>query len=74
MKTFNYTLRQKNEFKFQIKDGRKVLDDINKFSDGWGCMCRHFDTVEQAVEAWIASREEFSEACGHEIKINVTTK
>ena len=64
MKTVTYKLHKKNEFIFQVKDGRKVLETISKTSGGWYCACKTFETVESAIE-WFkelrySARQSFS--------------
>ncbi len=70
MKT--YKLIQKNQFKFQIKSGSKVYENIIAAGGGWSQGCRIFDTVDQAVQNWIESIESFADSCGKEITITVS--
>jgi hypothetical protein len=73
-KTITYTLKQKNQFQFQIKSGSKVLEKICSAGGGWHSACHIWDTVDQAVENFITSREDFCSAMGQEIKIEIVRK
>jgi len=73
-KTVQYKLKQKSKFEFQIKSGAKVLEKIVSVNDGWHSACRVWDTVEQAVDNFKTSREDFCESMGQKIKIEIIKK
>jgi hypothetical protein len=50
MKTIELKLFQKNQFQYQIKNSRKVLDKIVSVKGGWYTGCKIFETIELAVE------------------------
>lgn len=58
-KKFEYRLVRKDQYTYQIKDGRKVIDRITAVSDGWYLSGKIFDTVELAVDYFKRSRAEF---------------
>lgn len=60
--TVNYKLRKANDFKYQIKDGRNVVENIIKASGQWAVCCKLFPTIEMAVSYFSVSREEFLNA------------
>jgi hypothetical protein len=45
-----YQLVKKNEYQYQIKQGRKVVDKIISVTGGWAVKSKIFDSVSEAVE------------------------
>lgn len=72
MQVITLKLKQKNDFKYQIKNGAKVLNDIVKVSDGWHSACRLHETLDLAVEYARNSLEEAYCAFGKEIKVVIS--
>jgi hypothetical protein len=64
MKRITYKLRQKNEFTWHIKDGRKIVAKIIQANGGWGTACQIWDTLPEAVEAQRESLQSMCEAFG----------
>ena len=57
MKEVTYKLRRVNEFKYQVKDGRKVIENIHKVSGQWSAAHKLFPTIEEAVIYLVESLE-----------------
>ena len=64
MRTIELKLKQKNDFEFQLKNGAKIVEKIQKVSGGWYSCCKIFETIERAVEYTRISTEEMYNAFG----------
>ena len=74
MQTINLKLVKKNQFEYQIKNGRKVLDKIQSVSDGkWAAGFQVFEYLDQAVEYARQLIESQANAFGGNILVTINT-
>ena len=69
MKTITFTLRQKNQFEYQIKSGAKIIDKIQSVKDGWYTGCKVHISLETAIEYARNSAEERASAFGDNVRV-----
>ena len=50
--TYTYTLKLKNDFEYQIKNGAKVIEKFLKVKGGWYVCCKTFESFELALSYW----------------------
>lgn len=70
-RTAIYKLVKKNQFTFQIKNGRKVMETFRSVSGGWANTCQIFDTLEMAIENYVELVESFAESMGNPVQIKI---
>lgn len=71
MNTITYKLREKNQHHYQIKDGRRVIENIYSVSGGWHVCCRVWDDLEKAISVFIESQEQMLNMLGGDLKVVV---
>ena len=72
MKVIKLKLKQKNQFEFQVKNGAKVLDKIQKISGGWYAACKSHETIDSAIEYVRNSIEQGYCAFGSDYKVEIS--
>ena len=69
-----YRLVKKDEYQYQIKKDRKVVNRITKAGGGWYSCSLIFSIVDKAVNYWVGLKEKTSAEFGEDIKMKVVGK